>query len=393
MTDDDVIDVDMAVRELERLATAWFVVKLNLLGTTISVDLRLLAPVFPFALATTLTYLYVIRRKSRSLLAQLDPAPETRGGSAQYELSASMLLRHPQVLLNAILLGLGCIVGYWTYIQYADLADLLSDNAQTDYLNTLLWVGGCLSMYACYVHTAIRPPQDSVQHYWAERLIARGAAIWRTAATAAISWRPTRQLFGGAAIVLVTLFTGTAISCGSERAASGYEYLKKGYNPFDIRWFSGPHTSLVMWILYWGTIVFSALFLIVPSTAPTGRIARKREQTAVVIYTLTVLTAVCSICFYTVSTGDEGNLAALVAAIGIYTWSRRHISAAVDEQDLVRSRQWAGILFFLTISILTFGRRAVEYIYAQRLIGIPLLLSGCLIQLRILRSRAQPNNK
>jgi hypothetical protein len=384
-------------KELEQLARQWFSISFQLLGTTLTVDLRLIAPVVPFLVLVVIAYLAVLHRKARALESVV--ATAASGDDAAAGLLASPFFRrHPNALLQFCVLVAGATLLGWLLYAFASLRELISGDLQVDYANAMVCCGAYLVLYVSHVHTQLVGADQRPR--WYER-IRQGIAHVRRWFSVSRPRRPRGQLFSASGLVLMSLVLGTAASCESKPhkhwvPRTGWEYLRA---ETDVTWFTGDDLigSLidpVMRPLY-GAIVLISLVALIGALLPwrnrAWRWPRVQRWTLVVAASLTgsmVLLAITSICLFGLSNdmrflGDVAALPVWVIA-SVWLWRARR-------QSPVREQRWELLVLIFVPAAATFGVQGVRYAASLALLGLPLLIIGSAIQCRIYRSLLRPD--
>ncbi|MGE3519934.1 MAG: hypothetical protein AB7J63_13365 [Vicinamibacterales bacterium] len=384
---------DQALIELDRLADEWFVIKFDLLGTSIAIDLRLLAPLFPFLMLSGGTYLYILWRTPR-VLARSSAADATHR-------AALVRTRHPQALADAGIGAIALAVIVWAFVLYARAVTLPALDLAIDYIGALICATAYLAAYGDHALTELHHSAGLPAVSTFGRARARIASWWRTLATRGTG-HPTAQWFAGAALVLLTLVSSTVVSCGHgpfgdiDRAESGLTFLTSEFNDANISWLgvNDYWISIAMWVLYRvviaATVVWAARELaVLLMRSPRHQLPRYRLEIAAgrataVVNDLALMTAVSSVCFrpWSLSAAIPLNAVALAVAVGVVVWIRKRR----PHDGSAAAHRWAAILLLLIPPGLTFGLSAAVEIYVFRLIGVPLLVGGLLLQQRTLRA-------
>jgi hypothetical protein len=364
---------------LEVLAKEWFSARFGLLGTTVSLDLRLIAPLLPLLVALVGAYLWVIHRK----IGALETAHVAPAGGVVPLWNTSGFRRHPHLLVHLAVLASGAALTAWLVQMLMSLRVLVADNVQIDYVNAIVCAVAYLILY---VSDATRVTSGALQAGgWTQRLRRLLSIVREKVLTTARERFPRSQLVAGAFLVLLTLILPLAKSC-DEEPKKGYEYVT--YDD-DALWFNADFigiTDYPMRPLY-GALLLVSCGALVRAVRPwrwtTVRVNSRTRWVigfATAISRSTIVLAACSICFFLRSAPPYGDIAGVAfwAGCTFWLWQARH-------RPIDRARRWETIELVLLPPALTFGLQACGYLYQLRLVGVPLLMVGSLLQLRIYR--------
>jgi len=379
--------VDRVSARLETLATEWFSVKFELLGTTVGADLRIVAPLLPFLVALLIAYLWVTHRQVGALEDAFAAALAESSGSPVPVWQTAAYRRHPHVLVSfTVVIGAGVLL-WWLVGLFSSMQELVAADVLIDYVNTVAWAALCLMWYVSDVTGALRQGADA-DRAWSRRLRHFVSRVRTRVLTSEATVFPRGQILAGSTLVLLTLVVPTTQSC-DDAPRTGYQYLD---DREDAMWFNGfisSFTDFPMRPLYAASVVASAGAVLV-AFLPLRINGRRRQAwarrsvvVARVVSSATTFLAVCSICTFGVSDVARtiGNVATVALWIGLSIWLWR--TRARPEDRVRRSDSIAVALFPLA---LTFGIQAGRHVYELGLYGVLTLVVGGLLQLRTYRS-------
>lgn len=377
---------DEALIELDRLAREWFVIRFSFLGTSVFVDLRLLAPLLPFLMLSGGSYLYLAWKKPRILERSIANHTELHAALAR--------TRHPEVLATAGIATLMVALVAWAVHIYARVLRLLDLALLVDYACALVCAAVYLLAY-CDLALADFRHADSAHNICKFEK----ARLWMTSRLVWISNRwgdiSNAQWGVGIGLVITTLISSVAVSCNgtfgdTERAESGYAFATASWNDSQIMWLGVTDVwiGMPMRVLYRAVIVLSiawAIFAVIRTALRWRRNTTRRQgfeatcaRATYLVNALALMMAVSSVCLHpwSLTSAFAVNVVAVIFSVGAVFWA--HPLHPPDGAST--AYRWAAVILVLVPPGLTFGLSALMEIYFFHLVGIPMLIVGLVLQ-------------